>query len=263
MRVAVFHNYYQQPGGEDSVFHAEVDLLRQHGMEVFPFTAHNDAVDGLSTLALARKTIWNSDYARQVEALVRREKIAVAHFHNTLPLLSPAAFHAARRGGAAVVKTLHNYRMVCPGSTLFRDGGVCEKCIGKLAPWPGVVHRCYRNSRMATAGVAAMLTTHRLLGTYRQVIDAYITLSKFAQRKLVEGGVPAEKTHIKPNFLEPDPGPGDGDGGYAFFLGRLSPEKGVDLLLRGWLEAGCKVPLKIGGGGPMEPEVTAAARSAR
>ncbi|MBI1356929.1 MAG: glycosyltransferase [Acidobacteria bacterium] len=259
MRVAVCHNYYQQPGGEDTVFHAEVDLLRRHGMQVFPHTVHNDAVGSISTLTLARKTIWNRETASEIEQLVRREKIDVVHFHNTLPLFSPAAYYGARRAGAAVVKTLHNYRMACPGSTLFRQGTVCEKCLGKAAPWPGVAHGCYRGSRMATAGVAAMLTTHRLMGTYSRAVDAYIVLSEFARGKLLEGGLPPEKTFIKPNFLEPDPGVGEGDGGYAFFLGRLSPEKGVRLLLKAWEEQGCTVPLKIGGSGPLEEEVAAAA----
>jgi glycosyltransferase involved in cell wall biosynthesis len=260
MRVAVCHNYYQQAGGEDAVFHAEVELLREHGVEVVVHTVHNDSIEGMSKLALARSTVWNGDSADEIEALVRREGIDVVHFHNTMPLLSPAAYFGARRAGAAVVQTLHNYRFLCPGATFFRDGAVCEECLGKSAPWPAVAHGCYRGSRAASAVVAGMLATHRISGAYAHAVDAYISLCGFARDKMIAGGLPAHKLHIKPNFLEPDPGVGDGAGGYAFFLGRLSPEKGVKLLLEAWTDFGCQVPLKMGGSGPMQPEVAAAAQ---
>ncbi len=259
MRVAVCHNHYLRPGGEDAVFRAETELLRSRGVEVFPFTVHNRDVRSLPVLALARKTIWNGECAVDIETLVRREAIDVVHFHNTLPLLSPAAYYGARRAGAAVVQTLHNYRLICPGATLFRNGMPCEQCVKRGALWPAVKHGCYRGSRTASAAVVAMLTAHRVGGTYRKAVDAYVALSEFARTKLVGGGLPADRVFVKPNFLEPDPGVGRGDGGYALFVGRLSPEKGLDVLLEAWTRGGCEIPLRIGGGGPMEAEVRRAA----
>jgi glycosyltransferase involved in cell wall biosynthesis len=183
----------------------------------------------------------------------------VVHFHNTLPLISPAAYYAARAEGVAVVQTLHNFRLVCLNALLFRDGKPCEDCLGKTLPWRGVARNCYRDSRAASAAVAAMLITHRLLGTWSNVVNAYIALSEFSRLKFVEGGLPADKITVKPNFVYPDPRPGAGNGGYALYVGRLSAEKGVGTLLRAWESIGQALPLKIAGDGPLAPAVREAA----
>src|SRR5690349_11848225 len=156
-RVLVVHNFYQQPGGEDQVFKDEIELLRSRGHAVSTFTVHNDEVAQHGKVSLARKTLWNADIHARIGEVVRREKPAVVHFHNTFPLISPAAYYAARDNGAAVVQTLHNYRLLCPAATFFRDGGVCEDCLSKSIAWPGVVHKCYRDNRAASAVTAAML----------------------------------------------------------------------------------------------------------
>jgi hypothetical protein len=91
-------------------------------------------------------------------------------------LISPAAYYAARTENVRVVQTLHNFRLCCPNALLFRDSEVCEDCLGKAIPWPGIMHKCYRNSRSATAAVAAMQTAHRGLGTWRNAVDIYISL---------------------------------------------------------------------------------------
>jgi glycosyltransferase involved in cell wall biosynthesis len=157
-----------------------------------------------------------------------------------------------------VVQTLHNYRLLCPGATFFRDGKPCEKCLGHL-PLSAVAHSCYRGSRAATAVTAAMLTTHRALGTYAHQVDAYIALTQFARDKFLSAGFDPEKIHVKPNFLDPDPGPGSGNGNFALFVGRLTEEKGIQPMLDAWQTAGSAIPLKIVGDGPMAETVKEAA----
>src|SRR3954454_14817917 len=201
MKILVAHNFYQQPGGEDEVFRSEVDLLRSIGHDVGTFTMHNDRLVGMGGLKLLATTIWNRDAADELRDRARADRPDVVHFHNTFPLMSPAAYHAARAGGAAVVQTLHNYRLVCPGSLLMRDSVPCETCLGKTFPIAALQHKCYRNSLSATAAVAAMTTTHRLLGTWRRAVDVYIAPSQFAAGKLTEGGLPADKIVVKPNFV--------------------------------------------------------------
>ena len=259
MKIVLCHNFYRLEGGEDRVFADERALLESYGHDVIQFTKHNDATQDMSRVGLAASTIWNRKTATQLRQIVRRERADVVHFHNTLPLISPSAYYAARRGGAAVVQTLHNYRMMCPKAIFFRDGGICESCLGKSIPTPAILHGCYRDSRAATAAVVGMLTTHRAMKTYRRVVDTYIALSQFSRQKHILGGLPAEKIMVKPNFVSPDPGDGSGNGGFAMYLGRLSPEKGIDTLLAAWSRMESRVPLKIVGDGPLAPQVREAA----
>ena len=237
MKILVCHNHYQQPGGEDRVFADEVALLECHGHQVLRFEVHNDSIEGRSKLGVARETIWNRSAAADLGRLVRSEGVRLVHFHNTFPLISPAAYWSVGRAGAAVVQTLHNYRLLCPGAALVRRGRVCESCVGKRLPWPAVLHGCYRQSRLATATVAAMLSVHRALGTYSGAVDRYIALTEFARSTMVRSGLPEDKVYVKPNFV-PDPLPGLGAlperTGQVVFVGRLTWEKGVDLLLEAW-----------------------------
>jgi glycosyltransferase involved in cell wall biosynthesis len=260
MNVLVVHNFYQQPGGEDAVFRDEVRLLGERGHRVRTHTVHNEAVASMGNLALARKTIWNADSYRRIYHAAREIRADVVHFHNTLPLISPAGYQAARDAGSAVVQTLHNYRLSCPAATFFRDGKVCEKCLGRSIPLAAVRHKCYRDSRLASAVVATMLARHRWRGTYRTDVDVYIALTEFARDKMVAGGIPREKVVVKPNFVDPDPGPGDGEGDYVLFVGRLSPEKGIDTLLTAWEHSQDLPPLCIAGDGPEREAVLGACR---
>ncbi|WP_456426214.1 glycosyltransferase [Rhodocaloribacter sp.] len=243
------HNFYQEPGGEDQVFAAETALLEARGHRVIRYTVHNDAVDGMSRVALAKVTLWNGGRYRELRALFRRERPEVVHFHNTLPLVSPAAYYAAHAEGAAVVQTLHNFRLLCPKAVLYRDGRVCEDCLPRTFAWPGVRHACYRGSRPATAMVAAMVSAHRLAGTWAERVDVYVALTEFAKRKHIEGGLNGERIAVKPNFAFPDPGRGRHEGRFALFVGRLSEEKGVDLLFDAWARKRPRIPLKIIGAG--------------
>lgn len=259
MKILIAHNYYQQAGGEDHCVTAEVAMLQDRGHEVIRYSLHNDAVDSMNRIQVGLRTIWSRAGHHDIQALIRAHRPDVVHFNNTFPLISPAAYYAARAERVPVVQTLHNFRLLCPNALFFRDGKVCEDCLGKAIPWPGVLHKCYRGSRAASATVAAMLTTHRALGTWRNAVDAYIALTEFGRRKFVEGGLPADKVVVKPNFVYPDPGVGAGTGRYAVFVGRLSEEKGIDTLLTAWKSLGATIPLKIVGNGPLAGAVAQAA----
>ncbi len=260
MNVLVVHNHYRQPGGEDMVFAAETGELARRGVNVVTHTLHNDDVRESSPVLAGLRTVWNPAPARALGRLVREHGIQVVHFHNTFPLVSPAAYWAVRAQGAAVVQTLHNYRLLCAQPSLYRDGHFCTDCVGRTPAWPALRHACYRGSRAATGAVVAMQTAHRWSGTYARAVDVYIALTELARDLHVRGGLPAGKLVVKPNFLTEDPGVGTAEGGHAVFLGRLERGKGVLTLLQAWRGVGARLPLKIVGDGPLAPEVAAAAR---
>lgn len=263
MNVLLVHNFYQQAGGEDQTFADEAKLLEQHGHVVGRFTMDNDEVNAIGKWAAARKALWNEAARQALRKAIREIGAQVVHFHNTFPLISPAGYYAAHDEGAAVVQTLHNFRLMCVTATFCRDNRVCEDCLGRFFAWPGVAHGCYRGSRAGSAVVAAMQTYHRWKGSWRREVDVFITLSEFGRKKFIEGGLPAGKLMIKPIYSDPDPGVGAGGGNFAVFVGRLTPEKGIAVMLKAWPQifAATGVILKIIGGGPMKTEAEQAAKA--
>ncbi|MFH1176463.1 MAG: glycosyltransferase family 4 protein [Acidobacteriota bacterium] len=258
-RVLVVHNYYRQHGGEDEVVANERALLEQRGHEVRLFALHNDDLIQRNRVMTAARSLWNPQTYRALRSLVAGWRADIAHFHNTFPLVSPAGYWAARKGGAAVVQTLHNYRPFCVNALFFRDGRPCELCMGRALPWPGVLHGCYRGSRLASGAAAMAIVGGRILGAAGRAVDRFIAGSAFSAQRYVTGGLPTDKIVLKTHFLASDPGPGDGRGGYALFVGRLAPEKGLATMLSAWQVIGATVPLRIAGDGPLAPLVRHAA----
>jgi glycosyltransferase involved in cell wall biosynthesis len=151
-----------------------------------------------------------------------------------------------------VVHTLHNYRAVCPSAILMHKGKVEERSIQNSAWW-AVINRVYRNSFIGTLSLASMVELHKKVNTWQTKIDRFIALTEFSRQKYIEAGWPAHKIAVKPNFIE-DPFNGvamlNKQGGYALFVGRLSEEKGVDILFDAFKKV--ELPLKIIGDGPLK-----------
>lgn len=260
MRILMVHNRYQQPGGEDGVVRAEAGLLRAKGHAVELVEEDNDSILGAAdAVRTAVQCVWSAAAKRTIEERILEFKPDLVHIHNFFPRLSPSIHFACLRADVPVVQTLHNYRLLCPASTLLRDGHPCEDCLGHAFPWQAIQHRCYRSSRAASAALANMVFVHRIWGTWTRTVTRFIALTEFARAKFSAAGIPADRIAVKPNFVLSDPGMGLGKGGYALFVGRLSEEKGVAVLLDAWNRFPARVPLRIVGDGPLASVVREAA----
>ncbi len=218
-------------------------------MRLIFFSAENHQLVGTKEKLIAAWRVVYSDRVRlELRAHLQSFCPDVVHVHNFFPLLTPSVYDACIEKNIPVVQTLHNYRIICPNALFLRNGKVCEDCLGR-GPFPAVVHACYRGSRLATLPVALMVAVHRHRRTWERKVDRIIALSAFAKNKFLEGGLPAEKIVVKPNFA-PDP---DVRGDFirrknALFVGRLGEEKGISVLIKAWKEL--DYPLRIVGDGP-------------
>ncbi len=255
LKILLVHNFYQQSGGEDVVFAAEVNLLREKGHAVIEYIEHNDRIRTMSKFDVAAQTLWSRNSYQRISDVLAKEKPDVVHFHNTFPLISPSAYYACQAAEIPVIQSLDNPRLICPSATFFRDGHLCQECMGKTPPWPSIAYGCYHNSRFHTSVVASMLTLHRLLKTWNEKVDTYLVATEFYRQKFIESGILASKIVVKPHFISPDPGvkPNLNSGDSAIFIARLDPEKGVRTILSAWKRM--NIPLKIRGGGQLEKEV--------
>jgi glycosyltransferase involved in cell wall biosynthesis len=266
MKLLIVHNRYRYWGGEDQVFRSENALLRSAGHQVLEYTRHNSEIQENGILSKARlglQTLWARDTQQELRAILRREKPHVVHFHNTFPLISPAAYYTCQEEGIPVVQSLHNSRFVCPAATFYREGKVCHECLGKAVPLPAIAHGCYHNSRLQTAVVAGMVVTHRMLKTWQRQVDAYVAFTEFSRQRFIAAGLPPEKIFLKPHFLLSDPGVKQQQGEYALYAGRLSPEKGIRTLLEAWKLLDTHIPLRIVGDGPNRATFEAVKEQAR
>jgi glycosyltransferase involved in cell wall biosynthesis len=255
LSVLCVHNRYIQPGGEDQVFESEAQLLAQNGVRVEKVEEQTAYPSGLvCKIEAAMDCVWSRSWHQKFKTLLRDMRPDVVHIHNFFSVISPSVYYACKEEGVPVVQTLHNYRLACPAASFYRDGKICEECLDR-GPFHAVKYGCYRESKLATAALATMLEVHRRKNTWTEMVDCYVALTEFAREKMIQGGLPADKIRVKPNFVLPDPGPRTSDGDYALFVGRLVDLKGVGTLIKAWSKLPASIPLVIAGDGPYRREM--------
>jgi glycosyltransferase involved in cell wall biosynthesis len=248
MKILHLHTRYRQLGGEDTVVDAERQLLRSGGHEVIPLDFEN-ALGGLRTAAQSLAAPWNPVPAGRVRQVARETRPDVAHVHNTWYAASPSVLRSLARTGIPVVWTLHNYRTTCIASTLSRDGAPCHLCVGRTG-WAGVRYQCYRDS--GAASLIAMLA-NVTAAKEREAVDRFIVLTDFARGLFVEAGLIPDRIRVVNNFST-DPGPRPAPPSTSdevLFVGRLSPEKGIEGVLEAWSRAAPRHRLNVIGDGPL------------
>lgn len=258
MRVLHLHTAYRERGGEDVVVAAERALLRRAGIDVVAVDAANPDTR-LGALAALVQAPHRPRAARGAAALVRELQPDVAHVHNTWFAMSPAVVPALARAGVPTVVTLHNYRVICPGATLFHHGRSCHDCVG-THPWHAVRHRCVRDSA-ALSAVGAATSERWRRGGALAAATTLIALTPRHRELLVRGGLPADRLVVRPHALEDrghrhDPPSASST---VLYVGRLSPEKGVAELASWWGARPRGLTLEVVGDGPLRGALEAAA----
>ncbi len=252
MRVLIIHNYYQSSGGERVAVEAQINLLKRHGHQVVLYARDNKEIQSYNLtqkVAFVPNTIFSRKTNIELTTLVQKTRPDIIHVHNVFPLISPSVYSAMRDVGIPIVQTLHNFRFLCPNGLFFINGRNCERC-----KYGNTIHsiprRCYRESYVLSALYAMSIGSHRHFGTFKS-IDRFIALTEFAAEKIIESGIaPRAKISILGNFIQIPPirivekrKP------YVVYLGRLSSEKGIDVLI-GAMDGLSDIELKIAGNGP-------------
>lgn len=255
-KILIVHNYYQIPGGEDTVVANEKKMLEEHGHKVILYSRNNSEIKAMSKLQklkLPFTTIFNPRTYKDLKKLIKKENIDIVHVHNTLNLISPAVYYSALRCKVPVVQTIHNFRLLCPGATFYRDGHICEDCVQKGLKC-AVKHGCYRDSKAQTLICVMSTMFHRMTGIYGKI--NYICLTEFNKKKLLElKQIKENKVFVKPNFVDCQEEfvPEEQRENQFVFAGRLDKLKGIDILLEAWKKMGIRAPkLVVCGTGPME-----------
>ena len=252
MKILQIHNKYRQQGGEDVVYDAEKDLLENHGHTVIRYERNNKEIDEFSLFkkgTLLWATNWSKKSYAELNNLINKAKPDICHVHNFLPLISPSVYYACKHNKIPIVQTLHNYRLLCSNAYLFRNGKVCEECIGHSL-YHSVKYGCYRGSKIQTFALARMVEKHKKRGTWKNIVDAYICLTEFTKKKFIQGGLPQNKLYVKPNFMHDFNKINSDRQDYFFSIGRLDETKGIKTLISAFRKFN-STKLKVAGTGPL------------
>ncbi len=260
MKILLIHNSYQQRGGEDATFESEYNLLSKGGNDVEKLLFDNKSINSLSDkISAGIKNVFNPDSAKIIEEKIISFQPQIIHIHNFFPLVSPSVFFIAKKYKVPIVITIQNYRLICSGALLYRNGKICEDCVNKTIPLAGIIHKCYRNSAVQTAAVTFMTSFHKIAGTWKNKVGKYITVAEFGRDKILNSslGLSEDQVVVKPNSVEDF---GDGDNNredYFVYIGRIIEDKGIETLLESLNHFDYKI--KIIGDGPLRGRIEDAA----
>ena len=259
MNILIIHNKYKISGGEESVVLNEEHLLKNHGQRVKIVYFNNAEISGVfQKIKVATGILYCNTSKKSLKTEIKNFSPDVIHVHNIFPKISPSIFFLANKLNIPIVQTIHNYRMICPSATLLFNGRVFEKSLDQSFAWSAIKHKVYRNSYLQTFILAFHNFFHNLIDTWKSKVSGFIFLTDFAKRKFIDSKLLLDenKLFIKPNFVE-DKGFNYEREKHFLFVGRLSEEKGIDVLLESF--SNTEHIIRIIGTGPIESRVVKAA----
>ena len=212
-------------------------------------------------LQAAGRMLHSRSAARGVAAIADEFRPDVAHLHNVYHQLSPSILRPLAARGVPIVMTLHDYKLACPSYQFLDHGEVCEACLGGHF-WHAAARRCKDGSLSASALLAVESYAHSITGAYRPV-GRFICPSRFLARKMAEAGVFPDRMRHVGHFVDAGAAPvKEAPGGPILYAGRLSHEKGVDVLIDAVARVGLETEVVVAGDGPARPALEARAAAA-
>lgn len=248
MKVLLVHNDYGKYSGEEAVVDKMAVVFAGLGYDVAQLRM--TTAGARESLTGKMRGFVSGIYCRSGVKAMRKalldEKPNVVNIHNLYPFISPAALRECKKAGVPVVMTIHNYRLICPTGLFMRNGGPCEQCLERGNEWGCVRYNC-ENSLLKSVGYAARNAVARLRRHYLDCVDIFACITDFQRRKLIQAGFPAEKIVVIPNSANlPDNVETRTDGSYIAFCGRLSHEKGVDIIIEA-ARQNPEIPFRLAG----------------
>ena len=232
MKVLIVHNDYGKPSGEEAVVEKMKTLLEKQGIEVFYYRCSSETLK--DNLAGKAKGFFSGIYSRGgvrgLREAIHAHRPDIVNIHNLYPQISPAALFECKKANLPVVMTIHNYRLVCPTGLFMRNGVPFEYCLKKGNEWGCIKFNC-EHSKGKSIGYALRNYTARVTGAYRKNVDFFACITHFQQKKLIQAGFNEKKIIVIPNSAETPDSYIPTEGKYIAYAGRLSSEKGFELLL--------------------------------
>jgi len=274
MKILLANKFYYPRGGPETVMLQQEKHLKKMGHEVIPFAMQDERNLGseyshyfvsnvdyhqmngspVRNARIALNMIYSSEAKQKLERLLELTRPEIAHLHNIYHQISPSILKVLKKRNIPVVMTLHDFKLVCPNYSFYRDGQNCEECRGKRF-YKTVQHRCIQNSRLKSLVCAVEGYWHNWTQTYSDNVDKFIALSRFSLNKFIQYGLPEDKLTLLPNGLElKEYKPSYQPGNYVLFVGRLNQKYGIFTLL----EAARRLPeisFHLAGNGEDEEKV--------
>ncbi len=232
MKILLVHNNYGKYSGEEAVVDKMAAMLSTHGHEVAFYRCTTEGVRESATGKIKGflSGIYSPSGVRGMREALRRERPDVVNIHNLYPFISPAALFKCRKAGVPVVMTIHNFRLICPTGLFMRNGAPCEECLEKGSEWSCLRYNC-EQSQLKSLGYTLRNVAARWSGAYRKNVDAFACITDFQRQKLIAAGYDADKITVIPNSVDAPASYSPVLGDYVAYIGRLSYEKGYDLLI--------------------------------